>query len=80
MWRRKLDTLPELEMLVANCILAAAITVYCGPLKTCARHKFFQSLRGVCRSQGFPDRDQDIEGILELEGFPEFMLGVVSLT
>ena len=78
-WNKKLDTLPEIQMLMANCILAAAITVYCGPLKTCSRHKFFDSLQRVCQSQGFPIADQGIEKILKLEDYSEFMLGEVRL-
>ena len=76
-WKKKLSTLPEIEMLMANCILAAAITVYCGPLKTSSRHKFFDSLQKVCQSQGFPAADQGMENMLKLEDYSKFMLGVV---
>lgn len=76
-WKNKLNTLPEIEMLMANCILAAAITVYCGPLKTSSRHKFFDSLQKVCQSQGFPAADQGVESVLKLEDYAEFMLGMV---
>jgi hypothetical protein len=75
-WRKKLDTLPSTEMLMANCILAAAITVYCGPMQTLTRHKFFESLQRTCRDYGFPTADQ---GVLKLGDFPRFMLGVVRV-
>lgn len=78
-WQRRLDTLPKIEMLMANCILASAITVYCGPLKTHARHMFFERLQAVCKSHGFPAADQDLGNILKLEAFSEFMLGMVRL-
>lgn len=64
---------------MANCILASAITVYCGPLKTHARHMFFERLQAVCKSHGFPAADQDLGNILKLEAFSEFMLGMVRL-
>ena len=79
-WKKKLNTLPEIEMLMANCILAAAITVYCGPMKTALRHKFFDSLQKVCQSQGFPAADQDLGSVLKLEDYSEFMLGKVKIT
>lgn len=62
---------------MANCVLAAAITVYCGPLQTLTRHKFFDSLRRTCRQDGFPTTDQDMDKVLKLDDFPQFMLGVV---
>lgn len=73
----KLDTLPEVELLMGNCILAAAVTVYCGPLTTHARHSFFESLRRICRLQGFPAAHQELDHVLKLEHFPQFMLGEV---
>ena len=73
-WQSKLDLLPTTKMLAAKCILAAAITVYCGPLKTKARHTFFEKLLAVCRSQDFPTSD---DHNLDLAGYPEFILGLV---
>ena len=63
---------------MANCLLASAITVYCGPLKTLSRNKFFETLLAVCRSHGFPAVDQDTNQVLKLADYSEFMLGVVS--
>lgn len=76
-WQKKLDALPQIKMLIANCILTAAITVYCGPLKTCIRHKFFENLLRVCKSQGFPAAGEDLNNVLKIAAYPEFMLGVV---
>lgn len=36
-WQSRLEALPQPKTLLANCILAAALTTYCGALRTSAR-------------------------------------------
>ena len=37
-WQDRLDHAPPPDHLLANCVLAAAITTYCGPFKTRTRY------------------------------------------
>jgi len=67
--------MPAVKALAAKCIVAATVTVYCGPLKTSYRHLFFQKLKTVCKLQGFGISS---EHALDLEEYPLFMLGKVS--
>ena len=75
LWQKRLDALPGIETLMANCVVTAAINVYCGPLQTLTRSKFFDGLQRICQSQGFTTNKK--HNLLKLEDFPEFMLGTV---
>jgi len=74
-WESRLNSLPTLEVLVANCILAAAFTVYCGPLSASARRRVFDSLVSLCQSCGLPPDSG--HSLLSLSSYPAFMLGEV---
>ena len=64
---------------MANCILAAAFTTCCGPLKTGSRLRVFNSLLAICKNSGFPpSSSDDRENLLTLEQYPKFMIGEVN--
>ena len=78
-WQKRLDSLPTLEVIVTNCILAAAATTYCGPLKTHLRQRLFDTLLHVCCSHGLPPSGaaNTLKNVLKLQSYPAFMLGEV---
>lgn len=66
---------------MTNCVLAAAFTTCCGPLKTRSRNQVFDSLLAIYRSCGFPpNNSEDKENLLTLKQYPKFMVGEVSVT
>ncbi len=73
-WHRKLDSLPSIEVVVTNCILAAAFTVYCPILKTSQRHSLFSALLDICQHCGLPIND---DHTLTPSSYPKFMIGEV---
>ena len=79
-WEAKLHSLPCIETVMANCILAAAFTTCCGPLKTGSRLRVFNSLLAICKNCGFPPAgSEDRESLLTLEQYPKFMIGEVTI-
>ena len=79
-WEAKLYSLPCIETVMANCILAAAFTTCCGPLKTGSRLRVFNSLLAICKNCGFPPAgSEDRESLLTLEQYPKFMIGEVTI-
>ena len=79
-WEAKLCSLPSIETVMANCILAAAFTTCCGSLKTGSRLRVFNSLLAICKRCGFPPAgSEDRENLLTLEQYPKFMIGEVTI-
>ena len=65
---------------MANCILAAAFTSCCGPLKTGSRVQVFDSLLAICKGCGLipPSNGEDKDNLLTLQEYPKFMVGEVN--
>ena len=78
-WQRQLEAIPPLKTLMANCILAAALTVYCGPLDTSARYTVFDSLLAMTRHCGVISGNEDQKSLLSLSSYAAFMLGEVYI-
>ena len=79
-WEARLRSLPSIETVMANCILAAAFTTCCGSLKTESRLRVFNSLLAICKRCGFPPAgSEDRENLLTMEQYPVFMIGEVTI-
>ncbi len=76
-WLAKLATLPSLETVTTNCVLAAAFTVYCPPLNTRHRHALFNAILEICEHCGLPAHDPHT---LTPHTYPHFIIGEVLVT